>query len=596
MSKSLFILLLFQFLNILSQKCIENENYCKKCNLITNLCINCEFKVLTPDEEGGCKGAKKCKLGENYCDLCDEEEKLCKECEIGLFPDENGGCSYTDNCELSYKGQCIKCKNDFILIGKENNLKICKSLLTKDLKNCKAINTTTGLCDECEENFYLNEGDKRCTKTENCYESNFDFCSKCISGYYFDKKKEVCIKQENQFLHCKITLNGQTCQECDDDYYFDEEEKCTNTKFCSKSENNKCKECINNYYLTEDGQSCSSVKNCYKADKETGICDWCSQNYYLKKNELKCFSDEEKKEYKYCKIVSNECEKCENGYKLGEDGRCTKTNNCAESENGNCIQCSEGYLLGLDGKCTDKEHCIYSTINGNCIECEDGYVWDNYNQICKETDNKFKNCRLTLEGVFCADCKKNYYLDLSDRLCYDNTKVNEFYKCTKVSNKVCQDCEEGYFYGYNDNKCNKIENCVQSEDENTCLKCKQYYCLDLKNGKCVENEKILKEENKFFFRCEKTNKEGTACEKCEEGLILSNGLCNNLEDCVEEKNNVCLKCENTKYSWLNSCINDIFGCVDTYAKNCLKCNNFLDFNWCTECLEGFNMNEKGECS
>ena len=113
MSKYLFTIFIFQFLNILSQKLVENENYCKKCNLITNLCLNCEFKVLTPNEEGGCKAAQKCTLGENYCDECDTEEKLCKECEIGLFPDENGGCSYTDNCELSYKGECFKCKKRF---------------------------------------------------------------------------------------------------------------------------------------------------------------------------------------------------------------------------------------------------------------------------------------------------------------------------------------------------------------------------------------------------------------------------------------------------------------------------------------------------
>jgi hypothetical protein len=50
-----------------------------------------------------------------------------------------------------------------------------------------------------------------------------------------------------------------------------------------------------------------------------------------------------------------------------------------------------------------------------------------------------------------------------------------------------------------------------------------------------------------------------------------------------------------KYSWLNTCLNDLFGCVDTYAKNCLKYDDIFDFNSCTECLEGFTMNENGEC-
>ncbi len=596
MSKYLFILFLLQFLSIYSQNCIENKNFCRKCSLITNLCDNCDFNVLSPDETGGCKGANICKLGENYCDKCDDDGKICKECEIGLFPDENGGCSYSNNCELSYKGQCLKCKSDFFLIGAENNYKICKSLLSKDLQNCKVINNITGLCDKCEDNYFLNEGDKRCSKIENCSESNYNSCIKCNSGFYLDKKQEKCIKQEKQFLNCKQTIDSETCEECDDEYYFDEEQKCVNTKFCSKSENNKCKECISSYYLTEDGKSCSSEKNCFTADIGTGVCEWCSNNYYLKLNEGKCINDEENIDYKYCKIVSNKCEQCESGFKFSKDRRCTKSSHCEESENGNCLVCSEGFYLGLDAKCTDKENCIYSSINGNCIECKDGYVWDNYNQVCKQADDKFKNCRLTLEGVFCAACKKNFYLNKSDNLCYDNTQKNEFYKCSISTGKICQDCEEGYYYGYNDYKCSKIENCIQSEDENTCLKCKDYYCLDVKDGKCVKNKKILKEENKFYFRCLKTNKEGTSCEECEQGLLLNeNGVCVNIKDCLEEKNNICLKCGENQFSWLSYCLNDIFGCVDTYSKNCLKCNNINDFNSCSECLEGFSLNENGEC-
>lgn len=596
MSKIILIIFIFQILIVFSQNCIENQNFCRKCDFSTNLCFKCQLDILIPDEKGGCIGAKKCKLGANYCDECDKDEKLCKTCEIGYFPDENGGCSYTSNCEISNKGECLKCNNDFILIGQENNFKICKSLLSKDLKYCKKVNTSNGLCDECEENYFLNEGDKKCSKTENCSESNYDFCMQCISGFYLDKKNEKCLKQENQFLHCKQTINSETCDQCDEGYYFDEEEKCVNTKFCLKSENYKCKECLTNYYLTEDGNTCSNEKNCYSADKDTGICFWCSKNYYLKKNEYKCISDKEKKDYKFCKIVSDKCDECESGYTFSEDGKCSKSKNCAESNNGDCIICSEGYYLGLDGKCTDKEHCAYSTFNNYCVECEDGYVWDNYNQLCKLDEGKFKNCRITLEGVFCAACKKNFYLNLTDNLCYDNTKKDEFYKCTRVSSNQCKDCEEGYYYGYNDYKCNKIENCVQSEDENTCLKCKQYYCLDAKNGKCVENEEISSEENKIYFRCEKTNKEGTSCEKCEEGLVLNEeGLCINQKDCVEEKNGICYKCENNEYSWLSSCINNIFECVDTYAKNCLRCDNIFNFNSCTECLDGFNLNEAGEC-
>ena len=596
MLQKMFILLIILISNILSQKCVEHENFCKNCDSLTNLCSKCENDILIPDENGGCTGAKKCEVGENYCDECEENGNLCKNCEIGYFRDNNGGCSYTNNCEFSYKGECLKCSSDFTLIGGKNNFKLCKSLFSKDFKNCKKINMTNGLCDECDENYFLNTGDKKCSKIENCLESNYDFCKKCISGYYLDKTNNKCKKQENQFLHCKQTLNGKTCDKCDDDYFFDEEEKCANTNFCKKSQNFQCIECSNNYYLTGDKQSCSSEPNCQRANKETGKCSWCSDNYYLKKSDNKCISDEKQIEYKYCKLVSEKCEQCELGFQFGEDGRCTKTKDCAESENGDCIRCSDGYYLGLDRKCTNKEHCIYSRYS-YCTECEDGYFWDNYNQICKLTNEKFKNCRISIEGVYCASCKKNYYLNVTDNLCYDNTQKNKFYKCSSVgSNNICQMCEEGYYYGYNDLKCSKIENCIQSEDENTCLKCKQYFCLDQKSGKCIDNEEILKEENKKYFRCEKTNKDGTKCEECEKGLVLNDeGLCINEKDCVEKNDNKCVRCENNEYTWRKSCLNNIFGCVNTFVDNCLRCDNIFNLKVCTECKEGFKLNEAGEC-
>ena len=128
------------------------------------------------------------------------------------------------------------------------------------------------------------------------------------------------------------------------------------------------------------------------------------------------------------------------------------------------------------------------------------------------------------------------------------------------------------------------------------LKCKKFYCLDVKNGKCIDNEEILNEKNKKFFRCKKTNKEGTTCEECEEGLELNEeGLCINTKDCVEMKDNNCLRCEDKEYSWRYSCINNIYGWALTFTKNCLRCDNIFDLRSCTECLEGFKLNEAGEC-
>ena len=60
MSKEIFILFTLVIINALSQKCVEDENFCNKCDLLTNLCNQCKFNNLIPDDKGGCTGAKKC--------------------------------------------------------------------------------------------------------------------------------------------------------------------------------------------------------------------------------------------------------------------------------------------------------------------------------------------------------------------------------------------------------------------------------------------------------------------------------------------------------------------------------------------------------
>ena len=176
--EKLFKSIIFQIFYslILSQKCIENQNFCLKCDKSNSLCLKCKYDILSPNENGGCIGSKQCIAGNNFCDECNENNNLCKTCEIGYIPDENGGCSYTNNCEVSYNGECIKCEIDFVLIGDTDNFKICKYIYSTDLKNCKSIDNSNGLCEICEDGYYLSSGDKQCSRTENCYECRFGKC------------------------------------------------------------------------------------------------------------------------------------------------------------------------------------------------------------------------------------------------------------------------------------------------------------------------------------------------------------------------------------------------------------------------------------
>ena len=589
MIKEIYVLLFLQFIIIKSQECKENENNCKICDPFKKLCHECEPNIFIPDEKGGCTGIKKCEIGNNYCNECNQNGILCNSCEIGYYPDNNGGCSYTDNCEISYKGECLICKDNFILIGENSNLKICKSLFNQDLRDCKLINKTDGTCLSCIEDFYLNKGDKKCSNIDNCFASHYGNCNKCNSGYYLEKRENKCKKQENNFLNCLETIDGQNCDKCEENYFFDQEGKCIPTNFCSKSINFECVECISGYYLTED-KSCSINKNCKSAYKNNGICNWCSNNYYLNE-ENKCISySDSENELKFCKIFTTKCIKCDNEYTFDEDGKCVKSKNCAESEDGICTLCSKGYYLGLDKKCTNKEHCIYSNYDYTCNECEDDYYWDNSHNICKLVGNntKYKGCKLSFGGYECSICKKGYYFNSTDSLCYDNNEKNKYYKCSRVYAGICNECEEGYFFGYGDYKCSKVEFCLNSADENTCIKCRQNYCLDGKTATCINNKEIIN-ENLNYFRCLKTNREGL-CEECEEGTVLKEGLCINENDCLEKNMDICIKCQNkTEYSY--SCLNSIFWCVETQINNCLLCDDIHNFNKCNKCEEGYELNE-----
>ena len=114
----IFSILLASIISIHSQPiCEEGKNNCLQCNPITNICYKCDKNIYIPDDKGGCENSKTCIVGNNYCLSCNKEETLCEECDSGYFPDENGGCANIPNCEISYKGECLQCIEDFLLIG-----------------------------------------------------------------------------------------------------------------------------------------------------------------------------------------------------------------------------------------------------------------------------------------------------------------------------------------------------------------------------------------------------------------------------------------------------------------------------------------------
>ena len=583
------------------QECQVNYNNCIKCDPLTNLCLKCYKDVYKPDLNGGCEPFKQCVSGLNYCNSCGQSNNLCSSCALGFFPDQNGGCSTTDNCKISYNGECLECVEDFYLIG-TNKFKFCKYKYLEDLQNCEIINYESGLCESCTDGYFLNANDYKCTQTEYCRQSLFGVCNECYLGYYLDKRDDSCKESWNILGYCKISLDGETCDECNEDYYLTSNGKCVNTKYCSKADKNLiCQKCEDNYFLTEYLNVCTNEKNCKIGNKDYGICNSCRNNtFYYDEDLKKCFSNQENNNYQFCLTVkSNKCTKCLEDYQLGADSKCSESRNCLESKNGICIKCEENYHLGKDNLCINIEKCIRSYW-GLCIECEQNYYFDNPRQKCFLEMNQFKNCRETdYDATSCQICKNGYYLYYPKLLCYKNSIEGPLHKCaiTNKEGNLCEECEEDYYLGKKDLKCNKIDGCIASENENKCTECDEDYCLDVKKGTCIDNYfEPESESQKIYYACNKTNDEGTECVLCkDEYFEVDNGICVNKVECEKEENGKCVKCNDKSHNYSKMCLNNVYGCVETSLENCLRCDNILNFEECTECVEGYELSDNNKC-
>ena len=604
-----FILLSFPIIIFSIQPCQENQNNCLQCHPSGHICIKCLNNLFIPNEKGGCDPLKKCTLGENYCNNCDSIQNLCLNCELGYYPDENGGCSYTDNCKISLQGECLECSENYILI---EATKFCKNIFLEDFKNCKLINTITGKCDICEENYFLNLEDKKCIDKEFCLKSTLGVCQQCIEGYYLDKRDDNCKEWNSNLINCKMSLDGNSCEQCLENYFFlEDEKKCASINFCKNiNENYECENCISGYFLTKSKNACTIEKNCITGDKNYGICTLCPFGFYIDLKDGLCKSNQENNQFKNCDKVYDNCQTCDYHYYLSGDYKCINTPYCSLTENDYCVSCNENYYLTSENLCTNIEHCIHLHNNAYydketssaCDECEDGYYFNKTSTKCEKYIENFENCKITdYNGIYCLWCKTGYYLFKNDSLCYDNTEPGPFYKCAKTDDEgnYCYYCEKNYYASNDEHLCTKIKNCALSENENKCLQCMDGYCLDVKKQTCEENCYIPEKENDFiYYNCNRTNEEGTKCEECiNDNYIIVDGLCYNIANCAKIVDGLCEKCIKNRdaFSWSFQCLNTKFGCVDTVQYGCLRCNNNFNFFECSECKEGVELDEDGNC-
>ena len=72
-----------------------------------------------------------------------------------------------------------------------------------------------------------------------------------------------------------------------------------------------------------------------------------------------------------------------------------------------------------------------------------------------------------------------------------------------------------------------------------------------------------------------------------------------IKSCKEEdEDGKCVKCPSNEEDRIfhYHCLNSIFGCVETFLENCLECEDILDFEKCTKCIDGYEIDKKtNEC-
>ena len=388
---------------------------------------------------------------------------------------------------------------------------------------------------------------------------------------------------------------------CEEGSYYSEDGKCADINFCKVSKkDSSCKECIYGYYLTSDRSACTRDENCETGNKENGECFTCKIDYYMDLQEKNCKDSTIDERYRFCIIVDNGvCNECQSAYFLSDDHKCTITPNCSISNNSLCIECQEGFYLGYDQRCCSTEKCIYSYM-GDCNECSDGYYLEVESETCIESTDNFINCKKNnyFYPERCDLCKNDFYISLKDYLCYDNTQPGPFYKCqiTNYLGEKCQNCIDGYYIGRIDSNCSRIPGCLHSLDENTCLECDEFYCIDNK-GDCIDNYYVIDPDEKYYFRCKNLTADGTKCDTCERDFnVTEEGICFDDGHCAVFEDGKCKKCqEDNPWGYLTYCLNEVFGCVDSFLNHCIRCDDIMDLNFCTECEEGYEIDEYGDC-
>ena len=474
--------------------------------------------------------------------------------EDGYEIDERKGICPID-CSQCFEDQCIKCRNDYNLVGTKIGIKDF-NCLKKDVSsgyflynyvfypcitNCDKCQNDT-LCDKCKYPYYFIEYDRTlcvtgknleefytpdngisyfpCNIIPNCkYCHAKNDCYQCITNFYFIKKMDDCVtgidltsyfSDDNGILYkyCPdyiancFTCNSENhCTKCNNNYYFLKE----NRTYCFTGFN------LDEYYSNDNGISyypCyTHFPNCLKCSNQN-TCIECQNGFiFIRKNKNECFTNEEDKTYLDidgfyypCYDAFDFCSKCKN--------------------KGTCYECFEGYYLVRNKNKNDEPECLK-------IDISKIYkLSDNTYRLCSDQINNCDECN---NPTTCSKCKNGF-----------NFLKDDFTNCRNdFDTKKYYLCDNGISYC----PCNEVMNqCNYCSKKDVCDECNKGYYLykEIKNN-CIELDDI-----------EKYYQNGTSYYPCNESIINCN-KCFNSESCYD-----CINGGKIIYEEQNKCYDDSF--------------------------------------
>ena len=366
------------------------------------------------------------------------------------------------------------------------------------------------------------------------------YCAMC---YINPKKCIICTRSCNSDEFKNV--DNCICESCRTKY---------NDSHCSRCNSQRCLQCDQGYYLDNNNK-----------------CTICPKGYYCYQDNSNGINGDGGVSVK---------KPCPKGYAAPNEGM-SSCNPCAKSTNTiqgsvainegsvNCTLCNNGYYASISSQTTSCNICPkgYYCPSGKIIECPKGTA---NNQTGRYTicDSCIKSTS-AITGTYATSTKQT--------LCSSCTNGN--YASIDKQSSYCNTCPGGYYCPNG-----KIIKCPQGTYSTggavSCIMCPGGTTSNTGASSCVSCSSAC-------LSCYTTS---TNCTSCKAGYYKSGNSCKQCAVGYYSNANAtsCIKCASGYYSLAGAS-----GCSKCSSKfpHCKVC----DYSKCTECEEGYKLNDKGEC-